>query len=384
MRQLILAVATLSLASTAWAQAEDEESTGGASEGSATVTNAPPEPGGKGGDAPNASHTVERGDTLWDLSRKFLGSPWYWPKVWSYNPDIANPHWIYPGNMVRFYGADEQPTQVEVGTEVPDVEEGTMYDEGEGVSKAGQIGYRAKNSVTLPIQAFVTTKELEQNARVVGSFAENEMLTFPFSVYVDISGKKSLKVGDATVVYRTGGEIQHPLTHDFIGYITQVVAEGKVIAVDTKKNLATMAITRSLDELHRGDSVSPAGESVIRTVAPRANDRELKGAVLVKGAKRFTLMQSEGFVVILDRGADDGVKVGNTFTFFRSGDTSPVEHHFNPQYNDDTFPREIVGACMVVDVKSKASTCLLTYTLRELLPGDVADMVLRAPRTATR
>lgn len=384
MRQLILAVATVSLASTAWAQAEDEESSGGASEGSATVTNAPAEPGGKAGDAPNASHTVERGDTLWDLSRKFLGSPWYWPKVWSYNPDIANPHWIYPGNMVRFYGADEQPTQVEVGTEVPDVEEGTMYEEGEGVSKANQIGYRPKNSVRLPIQAFVTSKELEQNARVVGSFAENEMLTFPYSVYVDISGKKSLKVGDATVVYRTGGEIQHPITHDFIGYITQVVAEGKVTAVDTKKNLATMAITRSLDELHRGDSVSPAGESVIRTVAPRTNDRELKGATLVKGAKRFTLMQSEGFVVILDRGADDGVKVGNTFTFFRSGDTSPVERHFNPQYSDDAFPREIVGACMVVDVKSKASTCLLTYTLRELLPGDSAEMVMRAPRTAGR
>lgn len=384
MRHLILAVATLSLASTAWAQAEDEESTGGASEGSATVSPGPAEPSGKGGEAPNASHTVERGDTLWDLSRKFLGSPWYWPKVWSYNPDIANPHWIYPGNMVRFYGADEQPTQVEVGTEVPDVEQGAMYDEGEGVTKAGQIGYRPKNSVTVAIQSFVTTKELEQTARVVGSFAENEMLTFPYSVYVDISGKKSLKVGDSTVVYRNAGEIQHPTTKAFIGYITQVVAEGKVTAVDTKKNIATMAITRSVDELHRGDSVSPAGESIIRTIAPRVNDRELKGATLVKGAKRYTLMQVESFIVILDRGADDGVKVGNTFTFFRSGDTSPVEHHFNPQHSDDAFPREVVATCMIVDVKSKASTCLLTNSLRELLPGDTADMLLSAPRTAGR
>ena len=70
--------------------------------------------------------------------------------------------------------------------------------------------------------------------------------------------------------------------------------------------------------------------------------------------------------------------------FFRSGDTSPVEHHFNPQRLDDAFPREVVATCMIVDVKSKASTCLLTYSLRELLPGDTADMLLSAPRTAGR
>lgn len=379
MRQLILAVAIVFVASTAWAQ-EEEEASSGPPEGSATVS-----PGGAGGkdEAPNASHTVERGDTLWDLSRKYLGSPWYWPKVWSYNPDIANPHWIYPGNNVRFYGAEEQPTQVEVGTEVPDIEEGTL-DEGDGVTKAGQIGYRPKNSVTLPITAFVTSKELEQSARIIGSFAENEMLSYPYSVYVDVSKKKSLKVGDSVVMYRQGGEVQHPKTNDFIGYMTRVVAEGKVTALDTKKDIATVAITNSLDEVHRGDSVSPAGESVVRTVAPRANDKELKGATLVKGAKRYALLQGESFVVIIDRGADDGVKVGNTFTFFRSGDTSPLERHFNPTENDPALPREAVGVCLVVDVKSKASSCLLMRSMRELLPGDTADMLVGAPRTASR
>ena len=51
------------------------------------VQTAPPE-------GPSQVHTVEKGDTLWDLSSKYLGSPWYWPKVWSYNPQIANPLWI--------------------------------------------------------------------------------------------------------------------------------------------------------------------------------------------------------------------------------------------------------------------------------------------------
>ena len=46
-------------------------------------------------------YTIQKGDTLWDLSQKFLSNPWYWPKIWSLNPSIENPHWIYPGNKLR-------------------------------------------------------------------------------------------------------------------------------------------------------------------------------------------------------------------------------------------------------------------------------------------
>jgi len=84
----------------------DEGSEAPALEGSAKVA---PD-GGESGTmraGPGAQHTVEKGDTLWDLSRRYLGSPWYWPKVWSYNPEIANPHWIYPGNQIRFFPTGE-------------------------------------------------------------------------------------------------------------------------------------------------------------------------------------------------------------------------------------------------------------------------------------
>src|SRR5207253_2179948 len=46
-------------------------------------------------------YTILKGDTLWDLSQKFLNNPWYWPKIWSLNPGIENPHWIYPGNPLK-------------------------------------------------------------------------------------------------------------------------------------------------------------------------------------------------------------------------------------------------------------------------------------------
>ncbi|HEY0095978.1 MAG TPA: LysM peptidoglycan-binding domain-containing protein, partial [Archangium sp.] len=113
-----------------WAQDEEkpEPEAGDETEGADVVDEQPDRqqrgdkialpPGEKGREsAPGEVHTVERGDTLWDLSSKYLGTPWYWPKVWSFNPQIANPHWIYPGNQVRFFaGGEEVPSRVETGT----------------------------------------------------------------------------------------------------------------------------------------------------------------------------------------------------------------------------------------------------------------------------
>src|SRR5262249_55409646 len=58
------------------------------------------------------AHVVETGDTLWDLSGRYLNNNWMWPRVWSYNPHITNPHWIYPGQVIRFRSAStiEEPT----------------------------------------------------------------------------------------------------------------------------------------------------------------------------------------------------------------------------------------------------------------------------------
>ena len=52
-------------------------------------------------------HLVRRGDTLWDLCNHYYQNPWAWPKVWSYNPQIANPHWIYPGDQLRLTNPNE-------------------------------------------------------------------------------------------------------------------------------------------------------------------------------------------------------------------------------------------------------------------------------------
>lgn len=204
MRKHLLTVAVMvRFVRPAGAQSDEETSSGEAPEGSAEVAQPTAEPGSRRQTA-NSRHTVEKGDTLWDLSQRFLGSPWYWPKVWSYNPEIANPHWIHPGNLVRFYqGGEDVPTQVEVGQEVADVDEGGLVGDDDRVVIDGPIGYKPRPTQTLALPGFVTPAEVEGAGRIVGSFAEVVMLSFPDVLYVRFD-KQRAKVGETYVVFRHG------------------------------------------------------------------------------------------------------------------------------------------------------------------------------------
>src|SRR5690606_19072828 len=55
------------------------------------------------------THRVERGDTLWDITNRYFGNPWEWPKIWSYNPEITNPHWIYPDDSIALRSDGQTP-----------------------------------------------------------------------------------------------------------------------------------------------------------------------------------------------------------------------------------------------------------------------------------
>ncbi|MFZ5445021.1 MAG: LysM peptidoglycan-binding domain-containing protein [Myxococcota bacterium] len=366
--------------------AQEEEETGDDSmpEGSSTIAPerpaSSPRPATTGkASSPGTQHTVEKGDTLWDLSQKYLGSPWYWPKVWSYNPEIANPHWIYPGNEVRFFSSGEEvPTQVEAGRE-EEVEESELYDD--KVNVAGQLGFRPKNAVAVAAPGFVTTSEVEGSGKIVGSFAESAELTYADRIYVKFN--KAPRLGEVYLVFRNAGEVIHPVTQRPLGYMTEVLAEVKVIRVD-RDNMGTVQIWKQYDEVQRGDLIGPVNEPVVRQVAPRTNERDVKDAVVVADVRRYPTMLAEHQLAIMDKGSEDGVKVGNTFTIFRAHDPLPQDSLMTPQKIEEGYPTEDVGQCVVFEVKANASICLMARSIREIVRGDHAEIRASGSRRASR
>ncbi|MEW5737427.1 MAG: LysM peptidoglycan-binding domain-containing protein [Myxococcota bacterium] len=368
----------------AFAQSDEEvaaEEDNAQPEGAATVAPSDSEKS----QAPGSQHTVEKGDTLWDLSQRYLGSPWYWPKVWSYNPEIANPHWIYPGNLVRFFPTGEEvPTQVEVGQpETPDILEGQLIGDDDRVQVAGQIGFRPRSSLSVLTPGFITTQEVQESGRIEGSFGETEHLFFPETVYVSFAKAGTAKVGETYLIFRNMGEVLHPVTQEPVGVYTRIVGQMKVTGLD-KGGMAKAVIVRQQDVVMRGDLLGPGGEEMMRQVAARPNERDVKDAFVVGAPNRALNVFAEHQLLIIDKGSDDGVKNGSTFSIWRQHDALAQDNMLNPSRIEEQWPREDVGECVAFEVKSKTTICLVSKALRELVRGDHAEIRASSSRRASR
>jgi hypothetical protein len=335
------------------------------------------------GDGTENSHTVVKGDTLWDLSEKYLGSPWQWPKVWSYNPEIANPHWIYPGNLVRLSTDGSAPIRSDGsdslnagddGRESPDAE--APWDSGTGTSSdsvevVGQIGAPNVPQSRVARMGFVTPRELEESGRIEGAWAEAAMLSYPDIVYLSFKNKNEVQVGAEYVIFNTGTKVIHPITGSRHGYMTHILGAAKVLSVEG--NLVRAQITQSFDAISRLDRVGPAGEKMLEGLVPRPNDRLLKGYVIA--TLEEVNLAAESHRVIIDKGSSDGIQLGNSFVVVRRGDQGedldPTQRSRVPS---SQYPDEIVAKCTAIDVKDKATTCLITRSDREVIWGDRVEM----------
>jgi len=380
---------------------ENTEAEGGETEGAEVADEEEPGSPGRGPNtgnaretAPGQVHTVARGDTLWDLSQSYLGSPWYWPKVWSYNPEIANPHWIYPGNKVRFFPAGEEvPSRVEAGTGPGDamvVDEGEIQAatemgpvSGESlVEVSGKLTYQPQNNTLVMTNGFVTTKEVEEAGKIDSSFSEAEMLSFPETVYVRFKRKIDAKVGDRYIIYRTVQEVKHPLQEGKrVGFLTELAGTVRVLSVGDK--YVTAQITETWDPIMRGDLVGPYGERVMDRVTLKPNAKELKAIVVIPMVPFLTLT-GEHHMLVMDKGSSDGVEVGNSFTIVHREDTVGKKLLAAKTAKSEGLPDEPVGTCLVTEVKERTSNCLLTNSLREIAPGDRAEMRVGNKPTAQR
>ena len=315
------------------------------------------------------NHVVQAGDTLWDLCNKYLNSPWYWPKIWSYNPQITNPHWIYPGNELRFYPADgNAPTPVSVSTALEastneDLAIPGELDEEELVKTVGsiEVGRTAPNSVWTTRVGYISAQGLAVAGRVSNAESEAVLLSDYDRIYIKM--KSGAKKGDQFAVFRPVRRIEHPVTGEPYGYAVKIV--GGVQVIDTTPKVVTGQIAQAFLPVQRGDYVGPWPEAFGSRVAPVPNETETRGYIIDSVVDVLGPL-GEHDLVFIDRGRRHGVQRGNTFAVLDRGD----------KYTRDTggLPNEDVGQLMVLDVQENASTAIVTFGLRELNVGDKIEM----------
>jgi LysM repeat protein len=307
-----------------------------------------PAPQAVGGDV----HVVKKGDTLWDIAREYLKNPYSWPKLWSYNPSITNPHWIYPGEIVKL-GPDVAVAVVPVPTPTP-------------TPKATpKTSYSPVTGLFLRQTGFVEPGELKAAGTIVGSKEEKLMLVTLDEAYVDF-GNQRPQTGDRFTVYKPMRTVRHPVTKKVLGMIVQIFGEVEVERTGDSK-LVRVKVVDCNEEMARGFRVGPLKRQ-FKLVEPIKSARDMTGIVVATLHPQD--MVSAQTLVFVDRGKKDGIQIGNRMQIVRRGDGYQPLRQEGVPIDDKRFPRESIGEMIVVDLHDDTAAAIVTKSTKETSVGD--------------
>ncbi len=327
-------------------------------------------------------YRIVRGDTLWGICGRFFGDSQTWPGLWSINnEEITNPHYIYPGQVIRFTpGTDIRPPQLTVGEEGPGSYE---YDEEfqnvvrflEGQQECGvdkefsmrEYAYR----VTAP--GFIVSDSREKEAMHLGEvYAAPEMgdlLGLDMTVYLeyDEDDVEDVNCGDIYTIYREVHEVRHPYVRRAkLGMMYRVVGEVLITDVNLRTNIATAKIIEDWIELARGDLVTDR-----IPVASMITERQVQGQVegyIVDKLNEESRLAHPREVVFIDRGRNSGVEEGTVFWVMHKGD--PLATRFRDRKKNERLPQFVVGKLVVYSVDDSFSTAVLVDSNTTIHTGD--------------
>jgi nucleoid-associated protein YgaU len=269
-------------------------------------------------DAPD-KYVVVKGDTLWDISAKFLESPWRWPEIWQLNKEaIRDPHWIYPGDMIVLDRSGGQPKLSLVRGEkhgMPTVKLSPYIRE-------QQIGDGPIQSIPISaIHAFmkqpllVTDEQFGNSLKILGTNEERVILTSGDTVYAsgDNSATKSWQI------YRKGHALNDPDSGELLGYEAEYLGDASTLLAGNPQKLR---ITRVAQEILAEDRLLPAEASTQFEFIPHAPDRPVAGKVIsAYGADTAGGIATSGRyqTIVINRGIKDGLEPGHILAVYRAG-----------------------------------------------------------------
>jgi hypothetical protein len=296
-------------------------------------------------------YVVKKGDTLWDISAMFLRDPWYWPEIWYVNPQVRNPHLIYPGDVLALVYRDGRPQ--------------IILEQGSALRTEPRVRRDPLEDAipTIPydrIAAFLTRprvldKDTAENAPYILTSRRGHLI-HGSDTEVYVRGKDFAEDDLYTVVH-VGDPIVDPDEDRVIGYEGIYVGEGRVIR---EGDPATMYIADSSREALNGDKLLPADEDFPLHFTPRAPESDVDGRIVsvLDGVGIIGAYQ----IVTLNRGADDGVEPGHVLTVWQAG--REERDHFGG--GKVQLPEEYAGYLMVFRTFDEISYGLIVQASNEI------------------
>ena len=316
-------------------------------------------------------YVIQTGDTLWDISSRFMGDAGYWPRLWSFNDYITNPHWIYPGNVIVFRpGTLLDPPGLELDGGAQD---GYIVDAADFELSEPECGpdinFTSAYAAATYTTASMLADELELWGEVKYAKTGATHLGEGDLVYLRMDDPDLVACGDVIAVYREGRKVRHPDAKDLrYGRLYHVVAELRV--VHTTDEMVSAVVRRSFREMRRGDRVGPAYPVTAKlpTTAPKG---DLDGVIIARSGLDQYELAATGETVFLDRGRADGLRVGNSFFIIHHRD-----ENFGVDHEDLAIPDQVVGRVVVTRVEEDHAAAIVVDASRPISVGDAVSMTV--------
>lgn len=370
------------------------------------------------------TYTVEPGDWLFKISKKLFGTGFYYPKIWSLNPYIKNPHEIEPGMILVFDpGAGDAPPQVSVGTKEsmadadskwfqekeelkkqgnyvgfanqedeenlknylnmvendeykkytpPALDVATkiptdLYDKS-GFDKTTKVAGRFKEGFAL--NTFVSTNVVQDFGELASAINEGNYIGVTDHVYLKFNGEKTPQVGESYSIYSPKGKMSNK-NSDREGIEYTIVGDVKILR--KLDDLWEAVVTHANGVVERGFRITvytPKIEKIYKTYNSRVIDGSILGSF-----SRINSFLSMGDVVYLDRGRADGVEIGNVFEAYDFVDRGKHKAISKlPAYRN--------GELTVITVTDNFATALVSLSERDFKVGDL--VTTKSPERAAK
>jgi len=255
-------------------------------------------------------YTVKEGDTLWDIANTFLRDPWYWPEVWYVNPQVENPHLIYPGDVLALVTIDgrQRITNVQAATYrvSPTARATPLSDSINSIPYEQIASFLSKGMI-------LEKDEAELLPYILATRGDHLMASAGNEIY--IRGGRPSPNGTRFSIIHIGDELRDPDDNDVIGFQGIYVGEG---AQSRGGDPTTIALTDTSREALVGDRLVPESVTLPLNFFPKAPDLDVKGRIIsvIDGVSLIGQFQ----VVVLNRGARNGLAPGDVLSVFQAGE----------------------------------------------------------------
>lgn len=293
-------------------------------------------------------YTVQKGDTLWDLSQKFSDSAWLWPEMWRENSQIANPHRIYPGERIRLYRrtGSQKVAEQKLGKPVlakPSLDDLIYYN----YTALDRVGFIRKTMVA-PHGAIFKVQETK------------EMINMGDIVYIRPEGDFTLVPGKRYTIYRPLDPIKDRRTNTYIGI--QHLLTGVVEITQVEPMYAIGMIIEAYRPIELEDMLMPYYRRLPKVII-KDSPKGLKGRII--DAEEHNRLIGHNMIAFMNKGRKDGVQPGQFYNVYYQ-----VRERVRPKGREKTLLLPVDFAeLLVIHTENTTATVIVTNADKEFEPG---------------